>query len=878
MKKAKDEECSVLVNKDIPFSIKVFYKQIEMATQIIDQPLIILLIIDYIKKLKFNNMAVLEDFYSIIQNPELSIPPEHKAFFPEFKRIGDNIVREYERSSSLVAGSSEIEGSDFKNDALMLGKKVKRFGKEKLLPFLSDSIETALKIETLHSPPSGSGEFAFAVVTQVLSALWKSINADTKKALWIGIKERLGIERYMPIQQYEVLRKFHENSSLEKENFPRSSKFEILNGEVFVEVSDFSKWIENKDKNKKNEDEKTKQSQQEGEEYQKLHILFNFVVEDYENIIRLFINIGFGRGRAGKLLNLLNAEIEKFFKENIEVKILNVPPRIQRTYILMQSAKLAIVMAINTALAGIRILPHEKPYETIRRIFLDEKSDLAVALNKTRKSILHKFINPLKESITKLDREPEANLITISFSIFILLNGKPVHSLLSDEERLYFLTNQLGLFYDCAKEPLVGLNRLFIFEEFEATGNPNAGFYMVGMSREKVAVLLLSQEDNVLARQELAEEIVEEIIRGTADMKAVPAIQKLLSQKHDKRIRAELLLRCADIVVYREYVNSLKRNARLGFISIKILIKYVNILFNLYVWGKELQKPNEVKLIDSCTFDRPAKSLHFLYQGSYTHFSLLIEYASENIPRRQQGQDLKGLLPEKKDVEGIKLTAEFLMQQKNAFNLWSSIKRKHQEATQADDIKKQQDDFAQRLYKVAAQQGFDYDDVPDDNNCQFHAIATQLALHAAELRIKGFAGLASLTHEDLRKRAVRLIAFNKGQFRDHVAGNDIDAYIDRMSKIGEWGDQLTLLALSQALNVNIHLLHADGNIIRFPQPANANALTTLHIGFNGFNHYWSLKVKQVLNAAGMFQLGGNAVRGNSRDAAEAASAAAALRQ
>ncbi len=206
-------------------------------------------------------------------------------------------------------------------------------------------------------------------------------------------------------------------------------------------------------------------------------------------------------------------------------------------------------------------------------------------------------------------------------------------------------------------------------------------------------------------------------------------------------------------------------------------------------------------------------------------------------------------LQEEKEFSAVELSGEFIAAQKKSFELWNEIFDETEEnfslffdeKTQAAEIKQQKDAIASNLYKLAQAQGYECVTVPDDGNCQFHAVAAQLGLLKDDLILKGYGGLATLTHEDLRKRAVSVITRNKKDFSGFIIGENIDSYLARMSKDKEWGDQYTLLALAKALNVNIAVMHADGNTISFPDPLNASALTTIHIGYNGYNHYYSLK-------------------------------------
>ncbi|CAH1238391.1 NEURL1B [Branchiostoma lanceolatum] len=91
--------------------------------------------------------------------------------------------------------------------------------------------------------------------------------------------------------------------------------------------------------------------------------------------------------------------------------------------------------------------------------------------------------------------------------------------------------------------------------------------------------------------------------------------------------------------------------------------------------------------------------------------------------------------------------------------------------------------------------------VPMDGNCMFHVVSDQLR------RTQG----PEMTHQELRSKAVDYLRdhpFTEGKqhLRSFVPDEKWDAYLAAMSRDGEWGDHIVLMALASVLRREIHVV------------------------------------------------------------------------
>lgn len=126
--------------------------------------------------------------------------------------------------------------------------------------------------------------------------------------------------------------------------------------------------------------------------------------------------------------------------------------------------------------------------------------------------------------------------------------------------------------------------------------------------------------------------------------------------------------------------------------------------------------------------------------------------------------------------------------------------------------------------------------ITPDGNCLFSAIKHQLTFMQTPL-----------VNEDLRQLAVQNIRNNRSEYEMFMVDEFLEAYCERMSRPGEWGGQLELVALSKALNLNIRVFQAHTEPLVFSAPN--DQAETLNISFHRHayalgEHYNSL-IKKV---------------------------------
>ncbi len=140
----------------------------------------------------------------------------------------------------------------------------------------------------------------------------------------------------------------------------------------------------------------------------------------------------------------------------------------------------------------------------------------------------------------------------------------------------------------------------------------------------------------------------------------------------------------------------------------------------------------------------------------------------------------------------------------------------------------------QQLKQQAAEFGYNCIDVLGDGNCFFRAVEEQLE---RVLEIK-------LSHETLRAIAIDHIRHNLPLYKDSITGN-VESFINKISRNGEWADHIVIQALSRALNISLFMIRDDGQaptIIRQP-----NAFATVYLGYQVGIHYQSLSHNHRLN-------------------------------
>jgi hypothetical protein len=202
-----------------------------------------------------------------------------------------------------------------------------------------------------------------------------------------------------------------------------------------------------------------------------------------------------------------------------------------------------------------------------------------------------------------------------------------------------------------------------LFKEVEVARDHRCGFTAINVSPQEAVNILLTQKDNVGARNDLAEEILQQvgfdILSDKASRwqteklkKANASLSDMLvsnykAYKHDsndpqaheksKCLLKELQDFCKKPEVYEKYVQDLGLpNAWLGCKSAKLIAQYSSQPFNLYIWEKDKIRGDEIKDEKSAPADKIkikysyagqkiTSSRHLLYTDKYTHFNSLAE-------------------------------------------------------------------------------------------------------------------------------------------------------------------------------------------------------------------------------------------------------------
>ena len=147
-----------------------------------------------------------------------------------------------------------------------------------------------------------------------------------------------------------------------------------------------------------------------------------------------------------------------------------------------------------------------------------------------------------------------------------------------------------------------------------------------------------------------------------------------------------------------------------------------------------------------------------------------------------------------------------------------------------------------------AVRGFQIKDVPGDNNCQFHALADQLAL----------AGIGGWTALKLRAKTVAWLRDNGDRpmddgkvgertlLKDFVGVGNWRSYISEMSQHGRtWGDEATLLAAATLFQAEICVISSLSedycHIVTPPDLWGVELRTRIYLGHYHEFHYVSTR-------------------------------------
>jgi hypothetical protein len=141
--------------------------------------------------------------------------------------------------------------------------------------------------------------------------------------------------------------------------------------------------------------------------------------------------------------------------------------------------------------------------------------------------------------------------------------------------------------------------------------------------------------------------------------------------------------------------------------------------------------------------------------------------------------------------------------------------------------------------------------VAPNGDCLFLAIADQ-------------EGAGQERADELRALAMRTISEKcLTDYSDSIAGDDLDlpdatarercdAYVAKYGKKGEYGGDLELRALQQALNVNIEVYRVTGQVTRYPDvPIVGPTYTLIFYGEGTYPHYDSIRFPSKITAGAM---------------------------
>lgn len=158
----------------------------------------------------------------------------------------------------------------------------------------------------------------------------------------------------------------------------------------------------------------------------------------------------------------------------------------------------------------------------------------------------------------------------------------------------------------------------------------------------------------------------------------------------------------------------------------------------------------------------------------------------------------------------------------NNNKIYENTSNKNRRKNKKNKKKELEDEFKKHLEGL----GYFIREVGGDGNCLFRAVAEQM--EGSEKNFKNY-----------REMCVEYIKNNKDNFAPFIIDDEtIDEYIERMSKNKEWGGNLEIYALSQALEANFYIYKEDKQmyIVNYDKPKK-NITLTYHEG----KHYNSLR-------------------------------------
>ncbi|KAG2378493.1 hypothetical protein C9374_008132 [Naegleria lovaniensis] len=171
-------------------------------------------------------------------------------------------------------------------------------------------------------------------------------------------------------------------------------------------------------------------------------------------------------------------------------------------------------------------------------------------------------------------------------------------------------------------------------------------------------------------------------------------------------------------------------------------------------------------------------------------------------------------------------------------NQWDKKSRKKK--SRGNHSNKLQDEDFQQMNQQLEPYGLYLKKVTGDGNCQFRSVSDQLYGDQNQ-------------YQKIRIGCVEYMMNNPDMFAPFVCDESFEDYCKNMKKDTEWGDNLTLQAISVAFNVNIRvhqLAKPSFDIVNYNDPNSKLIQLSYHLGehYNSV-HYMSESVKQLYQTA-----------------------------
>lgn len=143
--------------------------------------------------------------------------------------------------------------------------------------------------------------------------------------------------------------------------------------------------------------------------------------------------------------------------------------------------------------------------------------------------------------------------------------------------------------------------------------------------------------------------------------------------------------------------------------------------------------------------------------------------------------------------------------------------------------------------------GLTFEDIRADGHCLFTSIAHQLALRNREQLKRG-------AHQEMRQIATSYMLENRQSYAPFVEG-DFDAYCSRMANTADWGGQIEIQALAEALKTPIEVYSANQPKTTMGEVFGSQGLEPLRLSYHKEyyalgEHYNSVVPEGSVGAAG----------------------------